>query len=196
MKTTSWIAWALFGVTVAAGCSGSGATNADGAVGAGGFVVKDTVYTRLSVLGDDQVIIHLTNLSGLCNLFTSTTKPPTGNYDLLTLELDVQNGTVTTGQRTFTLPPSGDAAVVPTTSENFASYGGIRNCNTRYGGNATGTINLTALDDTHAVGTYDLDFADGWPFSGHPTGGAGHTSGSFDAPACDLMGHLGYVTCN
>jgi hypothetical protein len=127
----------------------------------------------------------------LCSLYTSTTNSPVRDYDILTFELDVINGSVTVGAKTLVDPGSDGGIVGPSVGSAF--YTGIRNCNTRYGGPATGTLTLTALDDKHAAGTYDLTFASGWPFEG---GGSGHTTGSFDAPTCDLMGNLGYITCN
>ena len=179
MTPKRFIAMGLFCALALAACSsgGAGGTGSD----EGSFVVADVVSSRDQVLGQDRLLIHIASVPGLCGLFTTGADTPDRDYDIIVIELNI-TGTLAPGVKTI----AGELQYSQT--EGTAFYTGNRGCNTRYGGYATGTVNLTTLDDGHAAGTYDLHFANGWPYSGG-------IQGSFNAPTCNTMGRLPYLAC-
>jgi hypothetical protein len=137
------------------------------------FAVKDTLATRNMAAGD-QLIIYLVSQPGICSLFTTGNTAPFRDYDIITIEFNTPMGSIGPGMKTVAAGDGGYSA-----TQGTAFYVGNRACNTRYGGGANGTVNITALDATHVTGTYDFSFANGWPYDPKTT------SGSFDAPICD-----------
>lgn len=175
---------------LAAACSSSSPPS-DGGGAAAAFAVKDQLALRSSLV-DDTLYIHLASLPGLCSLYQTKAQAPSRDYDIIVVEFHAPSGQLTTGVKTI-VQPSGMGGTY-TATQGSAFYTGNRSCNTRYGGFATGTLTISALDAAHVAGTYDLSFATGWPYGEKCC--SGRIQGSFDAPVCDPMTNLPAVTCN
>jgi hypothetical protein len=164
-----------------AGC-GSGA---GGGGGSGSFITNDILATRDRANGD-SISIYLESLSAVCALFASNVPTPSRDYDEIAIAFRTTTATVTTGVKTIVIP---GGTVPDTPDQGTAFFTGHRACGLRYAGYATGSVDLTALDDTHVAGSYTLAFSDGWPFAERTI------SGTFDAPMCDLMGKSFFIWC-
>jgi len=73
----------------------------------------------------------------------------------------------------------------------WVQYSGYKDCMTKGGGFATGTVEITRAD-TRIAGSYQLSFASGFVREGGSYG-AGDTKGDFDAGACNATGGIASI---
>ena len=171
------LVFACFGVLVSACSSGVGGMNASD----GSFVVADAVATEQ--VDFDTMQITLSSIGGVCGLMQTGSAAPARDYDVVTFTFR------STQPGTYPLVAGDDLR--PDAAQ--ALYVGNRSCTSKYGSFASGTVTITSVDDGHVTGTYDMHFANGWPYGANFKGS---TQGSFDAPVCDTLGHLPAITCN
>jgi hypothetical protein len=178
-----WVVSGLCAASVAAACSsGSGSTGGTGGTG-GMFVIKSQVYFPPQSEFSQDVEIYLFSVPNACSLIASGMPTSTRDFDSLFIEIK-STTPVGPGKKTVIIP---DGVSLTGPDRASALYAGDRDCRSRYGGFATGTLDITAIDMSHVAGTFTLHWESGWPYGA--TFGKGDFSGSFDAPACDRMGH-------
>ncbi len=156
---------------MAAACDRSAPKRAPGPSDA--IVIRDQVAQRNRAAGD-QLLIQLVSVPGVCGIYNSGASVPARDWDIITIELKNTKAVLAAGKREV-----GDAGTADGTRAE-AHFVGNRNCRMYYAGPATGTLDITAIDDRHVAGSYALTFAQGWPFAEH------QVAGSFDLVFCAI----------